>query len=349
MKTISLALLILFPFTTFAQLPNKSAPERAKKKVKEIRYYEQENNLVPATTIYYDTKGRLEKIIRVTTESEALSVETERFDSSGRIISVRCTQGYGNDIVRISQKFECSRSCTWTYTGDTLSVQLDSTWTTPQTLFVTQTTRVNHWKKYPHEGPKPIFWQDSICNKTMRSRQALFTYPQAGEPGNVTVDSFYTSFTVNCIMKNEQLVYSSLNEWSSNNEKGISLFEGTYSLHIEFDTITESFRKQYYPAENGNFITGDSAISHGKGFYKTIRDNRQRIKWIDESTVFDQQDTTRVEKKQLENIYGFPQKDNSLSQYYESWEYNVGDVEALTIEFYSKYYLKKTRKEIVHW
>ncbi|MDQ3110054.1 MAG: hypothetical protein M3R17_09180 [Bacteroidota bacterium] len=349
MKTIPLALLILLPFISFAQLPNKSAPQRAKNKVKEIRYYDQGNNLVPVTTIYYDPKGRLEKIIRVTEgpEPETWSVETESFDSSGRIISARFNEGSGNDIVQISRKRDCSRICSWTYFGDTLSLQLDSTWETPNKLFVSQTTRVNHWKKYPCNGPKPIFWQDSICNKTIKTRQASFTFSKAGEPGDVAVASYSSSYTINCIMKDEHLIYSSINEWSSESENGIARFDGSYSLHLEFDTITESFTKFYYPNENGNFVTGDSALTYGKGFYRTTRDNRQRIKWIEESAVFDQQDTSHLGKKQLEGIYGFPQADNSLSQYYESWEYNAGDVEALTMEFYSKYYHKKTRKEIV--
>ncbi|CAN5917310.1 hypothetical protein BH11BAC7_BH11BAC7_14970 [soil metagenome] len=351
MKIIPPALLLLIPFASFAQLANKSAPERAKNKVKEIRYYEQENNLVPVTTIYYDQKGRMEKIIRVTegNEPESWTVETEKFDASGRIIFARINDGSGNDILLISEKPGCKRVCSWTYFGDTLSIQLDSTWENPNTLFVSQTTRENHWKKYPCIGPKPIFWQDSICNKTIKTSQSSFTFPKAGEPGDVAIASYSSSFAINCIMKNEHLIYSSINEWSSAGENGISRFDGTYSLHLEFDTLAETFKKFNYPVENGHFVNGDSSFAIGKGFYRTTRDNKQQIKWIDESTVYDQQDTTHLGKKQLENIYGFPQADNSLSQYYESWKYNSGDVESLTMEFYSKYYRKKTRKEIVHW
>lgn len=81
----------VFPFITFAQLPNKSAVDRKKQGVKELRFYEGKNDSVPATTFFYDHKGRVTK--RVTIEDEAYEnglwrIETETYDSLGRLVKV---------------------------------------------------------------------------------------------------------------------------------------------------------------------------------------------------------------------------------------------------------------------
>lgn len=349
MKKI-LAIILILPFSVQAQQPNKSAPVRKKKNVKELRIYEGANDSVPATTFYYNREGCVFKQVRIENDSYEdgkWTVETEIYDSLGRMSKAETRYALGTDPDKMQFSPGKIKLSTWKYFGDTMSFRIDSAWGRDGEIVVTNSTLHLHWTKHPAPSPRPIFWQDSLCSSTIYEKYYEYHFAKPGDRIPSKSDSVVQFEETKNFIQNGKLYHVKIfhNLLDSN-------FTGTettaiFTLNPVFDTITETRAELHTPAflRNNPGFKDEVEITSIQ-FYETSRSGN-KVKWIKEASLFKGQ---RFEygKKQLENIWGFPEEDYSLSYYYEAWEYNSGDIEALTIRFYDKYYKVKSRKEFIY-
>lgn len=342
-------LLLIFSINGFAQKPNKSAPQRKKNSVKEIRFYT-ENDSIPVKVLYYDKLGRMTKIISFENESYdgQWTAETCVYDTRGRLTSVKYQYCEGSKLENM--KFDsCWRVTNFTYSGDTMSFEIDSTWNTPEELNVIYTTRIVRWTKHPAPFPKPVFWQDSLCKKTLYGKSYEIHYSKAGEPKIDKIDSLTFFQKTESFMQNGKLYH--VTTLSSSYDKTIEYEENTemFTLHDKFDTTIENRVTKHFPeALAANPLLLDYHMPADTGFFETIRNTKQEALWTIETRIYNGKPFV-FGKKRLENVFGFPEEDNSLTQYFESWNYNSGDVEELTITYHKKYLKGHVTQKIIHW
>lgn len=342
-------MLLIFSIDGFAQKPNSSASERKKAGVKEMHFYT-ENETIPATVLHYDKEGRMTKIVSYDNQSyeSEWRAESSTYDSKGRLTGVQIQYGDGDRLENMKYK-PAWRSTKFTYTGDTMSFQIDSIWETPVELSVTYTTRVIHWTKHPAPFPRPIFWQDSLCKKTFSGKKYEILFEKAGEAKIDKIDSAMFFQNTASFIQNGKLYH--VMRSNDSYDKTIEYVESidVFTLHDKFDTVIENHQIKHFPeALAANPALKDYVRPTDISYYETIRNNKQIIEWVIETDIYNGKPFV-FEKKRLENMFGFPKEDNSLTQYYEAWDYNSGDVEALTITYYKKYVTGKVSKKIIHW